>query len=164
MAIFANYDGIDGESNDAQHPSWVSVLSLDWGARQSGGVATGQGRRRGSAVVDDLVLVIAYEKAAPKLLERCLRGQVIRKLEIDLTATFGGARSTYLKYELENVIVSSYQVNASGDDGSGPPTVSISNGFEAIKVTYTEFDDDGSTAGNVETEYRVETGSSRTRR
>ncbi len=156
MAMYAKYDGVDGESKDANHDKWIDVLSLDWGAHRPGAGSTGQSRRRGAAVVEDLVIAIEYEKASPKLLEKCLRGEVLPKLEIELTATYGGARATYLKYELKNVLVSSYQINASGNDDDGPPTVVISNNFEEIKVTYTEYDDTGSNKGNVETEYKVE--------
>lgn len=155
MAIFAKYDGVDGESNDADHDKWIDVLSLHWGAHRPGGRATGQSRRRGGAVVEDMVIAIEYEKASPKILEKCLRGEVLPKLEIELTSTYGGARSTYLRYELKNVMVSSYQIDAAGDE-SVPPFVEIANSFEEIKVTYTEYDDDGTTKGNVETEHRVE--------
>lgn len=160
MAAFAKYDGVDGESRDAHHNNWIDVLSLDWGAYHPGSGSTGQSRRRASAVVEDLVLTIEYEKASPKLLEKCLKGGVVPKLEVELTATYGGARATYLRYELKNVMVTSYQINASGSDEAGPPTVVIGNNFEEIKVTYTEFDDEGSNRGNVETEYKVEKDSS----
>ena len=85
-------------------------------------------------------------------------GEVIPKLEIELTSTYGGARATYLKYELKNVMVTSFQTNASGNDEAGKPTVVIANNFEEIKVIYTEFDDTGAARGNVETEYEVERG------
>jgi type VI secretion system secreted protein Hcp len=156
MAVFAKYDGIDGESKDANHNKWIDVLSIDWGAHKKGGGATGQSRRRGGAVVDDMVLTIEYEKASPKLLEKCLIGGVIPRLEIELTATYGGARATYLKYELKNVMVTSYQINASAHDDAGPPVVVVSNNFEEVKVTYTEYDDTGLSKGNVETVYKVE--------
>ncbi len=156
MAAFAKYDGIDGESQDANHDKWIDVLSLDWGAHRPGGGSTGQSRRRGAAIVEDMVLTIDYEKASPKLLEKCLKGEVIPKLEIELTATYGGARATYLKYEMQNVMMTSYQINASGNDEAGPPTVVVGNNFEVIKVTYTEFDSAGSSQGNVETEHKVE--------
>ena len=55
-------------------------------------------------------------------------------------------------------MVTSCQVNASGNDEAGPPTVVVGNNFEEIKVTYTEFDDEGSSKGNVEFEYKVEKG------
>ncbi len=158
MAAFVKYDGIDGESKDENHDKWIDVLSIDWGVHKPGGGSTGATRRRGDAIVEDLTLTIEYEKASPKLLEKCVKGEVIPKLEIELTATYGGSRATYLKYELENVIISSYQMNASGNDEAGPPTVVINNNFKQIKVTYTEFDDEGSNKGNVETSFKIGKG------
>ena len=158
MAVFAKYDGVDGESKDENHDKWIDVLSIDWGAHKPGGGMTGQSRRRGAAVVEDVTMTVEYEKASPKLLEKCLKGEVIPKLEIEQTATYGGARATYLKYELKNVMVTAFQVNASGNDEAGPPTVVVGNNFEEITVTYTEFDATGSSKGKVETEYAVEKG------
>lgn len=158
MAVFAKYDGIDGEATDANHDRWIDVLSAEWGAHKPSGGATGQSRRRGAAIVEDFNLTIGYDKAAPKLQEKCLRGEIIPKLEIELTATYGGARATYLKYELKNVMITSYHVNASGNDEAGPPTVVVGNNFEEIKVRYTEYDDAGSSKGNVETTYKVGKG------
>ncbi|MFV9673696.1 MAG: type VI secretion system tube protein Hcp, partial [Acidimicrobiia bacterium] len=31
--IFAKYDGVDGESDDANHSKWIDVLSVEWGAQ-----------------------------------------------------------------------------------------------------------------------------------
>ena len=158
MAAFAKYDGIDGESKDENHDKWVDVVNIDWGIHKPGGGSTGQSRRRGAAVVEDLTLTMEYEKSSPKLQEKCLKGEVIPKLEIELTSTYGGSRATYLKVEMENVMITSYQTNASGNDEAGPPTVVVGNNFEKIKVTYTEYDDTGASAGNVETEFEVEKG------
>jgi type VI secretion system secreted protein Hcp len=158
MAVFAKYDGIDGECKDKDHDAWIDVLSVDWGAHKPGGGTTGQSRRRGGAIVEDVTLTIEYEKAAPKVQEKCLKGEVIPKVEIHQTSTYGGARAVYLTYELTNVMVTSYQVNASGNDEAGPPTVVLGNNFEKIKVTYTEFDQKGSSKGNVEYEFDVDKG------
>ncbi len=157
-AAFIKYDGIDGESTDSKHDKWIDVLSVDWGAYRSGGGATGETRSRGEAVVGDMTITMVFEKSSVKLLEKCLMGQVIPKLEIELTATYGGSRATYLKYELINVMITSFQFQASGNDDAGPPTVVIGNNFEEIKVTYTEFDDAGNSKGNVEVEYKIGEG------
>ena len=101
---FAKYDGVDGESQDANHDRWVDILAIDWGANKPGG-ATATTRRRGAAEVSDFVIVFDYERASVKVLEKLLKGEVVPKLEIELTANFGGARATYLKYELKNVQV-----------------------------------------------------------
>ena len=87
---FAKYDGIDGESTDVNHEKWIDLLSLEWGARKPKGKGGGRNRRRGAASVEDMVLALQYEKAAPKLLEACVKGKVIPKLEIEFTSTFGG--------------------------------------------------------------------------
>lgn len=158
MAAFAKYDGIDGEATDSNHDKWIDILSIDWGAHKPGGGATGQSRRRGAAVVEDVTLTLEYEKAAPKLQEKCLKGEVIPKLVLELTASYGGSRATYLNVELKNVMITSYQMNASGNDEAGPPTVVLGNNFEEIKTTYTEYDDTGSSKGNVETSFVVGAG------
>ena len=157
MAVFAKYDGVDGESKDSNHDKWIDVLSIDWGAHKPGGGASGQSRRRGAAIVEDITLTIEYEKATPKLQEKCLNGEIIPKLEIEQTSTYGGARATYLKVELEKVMITGFQTNATGNDDV-PPTVVFTNNFEKIKVTYTEYDDDGGSGGNVEYEFNVEKG------
>jgi type VI secretion system secreted protein Hcp len=157
MAVFAKYDGIDGESKDSNHDKWIDVLSIDWGSHKPGGGSTGQSRRRGGVVVEDMRLTMEYEKSTIKLLEKMNLGDVIPKLEIEQTANYGGSRATYLKYEFTNVQVTGLDVSAVGNDDS-PPTVSISNNFEEYKVTYTDYDDKGSKGGNAETTWKVEKG------
>jgi hypothetical protein len=95
------------------------------------------------------------EEVSP--LETADSGEVIPKLEIEQTANYGGSRATYLKYELTNVQVTAFDVNASGNDES-PPTVTIANNFEEYKVTYTEYDSEGNKGGNAETTWKVEKG------
>ncbi len=157
MAVFAKYDGVDGESADANHDKWIDVLSIDWGSHKPGGGATGQSRRRGGVIVEDLRLTMEYEKSTIKLLEKLNMGEVIPKLEIEQTANYGGSRATYLKYEMVNVQVTAFDVNASGNDES-PPTVTLANNFEEYKVTYTEYDSEGNKGGNAETTWKVEKG------
>ena len=154
--IFVKYDGVDGESQDAGHRDWIDGLAMEWGATRDVGGTIGQSRRRGAAVIDDVLLTFEYEKSTPKLAEKLLKGQLIPKLEIEFTATIGGVRQTYLKYELKNVALTSYDFSGYAD--GGPPTVVVGNSFEEIKVTYTEYDDNGAKKGNVEYSYVVEKG------
>lgn len=151
-AVFAKYDGIDGESKDTDHGQWIDVLSVDWGAHKKNAGETTS--KRGSAVlVQDMSMTVEYEKASPKLQEKCLNGEIIPKLEIEQTASYGGSRATYLKYELKNVIITSFQVNTQGFDETPPgtnppleglrPTMDLTLNFEDIEVTYFEYDDRG---------------------
>lgn len=58
-------------------------------------------------------------------LETADSGEVIPKLEIERTANYGGSRATYLKYELTNVQVTAFDVNASGNNGNSPGVADI---------------------------------------
>ncbi len=149
--IFARYEGIDGESNDANHNKWIDIIGVHWGISQETSLPTEMTRRRGTAAIEDLVLQFEYEKSAPKLEEKLLKGQVIPKLEIEFTAVYGGARATYLKYELTNVMLTSFSFTSYGN----VPVVEFANSFEEIKVTYTEYDETGSSQGNVEYEFKL---------
>ena len=156
MAYFAKYDGIDGESNDAGHNNWIEIQSIDWGAQKSISGVSGISRRRAAVDIEDLVITMAYEKASIKLQEKCLKGVVIPRLQIELTTMFE-TRETYLKYDLTNVMVTGFDFSGSIESG-GLPLLTVANNFEEVKVTYTEFDEAGNPMGNIEFEYKVEAG------
>ena len=151
---FAKYGGVVGESNDDTHYKWINILRYEWGVEKAN-ATVGNTRRRGGAIVDGLILEFEYEKAATKLLEKCLKGQVIPLLDFDLTTNVGeGSQVTYLRYEMKNVLCTMYEVGGWAD--GTPPTVVIANNFEEIKVIYTEYDDEGNKKGTVKTEWKVE--------
>ena len=149
---FAKYDGIDGESIDEDHAKWINILEYEWGVERA--EAPLESRRRGAAEIAPFVIAFDYEKAAPKLLEKCATGAVIPKLEVELATSFGETLPIYLRYEMKNVSCTAYQVGGVAD-GTRPGVV-IANNFEEIKVTYTEYDDFGSSQGSVETTIKVE--------
>ena len=157
MALFIKFDGVDGEANDKDHKQWTDVLSFSWGLHKAGAGATGQTRRRGVATVEDVVCTKEFDKSSPKLAEAVLSGKVFPKVEIHNTATYGESRATYLKYELKNVMVSSYQTAGAGG-GDAVPTDSFSLNFEEVKQTYVEYDAKGGKKGNVEMTWKVEEG------
>ena len=86
---------------------------------------------------------------SPKLMEAIVMGTVIPLVEIELTRNVGstGGRVTYYKYELTNVMITSYQTG--GADAGDRPIEDFSLNFEQIKVIYTEYTTDGQAAGKV---------------
>lgn len=150
-AAFVKFDGVDGESQDANHDKWSDVLSIAHGYS----VEDAKAKKTGGPVVQPMVLSKELDKAGIKIAEALLTEHVFETVEIELTATYGGARATYLKYTLYGVRVVSYQVNASGNDEAGPPNEQVHLVFSGIDVTYTEYDDTGSSQGNVEYSYDV---------
>ena len=151
--IAVKFDGVDGESKYSETDKWSDVLSYSWGAHKPGGGATGQSRRRGSAVVDDLVIVKEIDKSTAKIQEKLLMGEVIPLVEV---AEYQNGNQVW-KYELKNVQVSSFFITGSAD-APGADLEQITLNYEEIKWTYTEYDENGAKGGNVEFEWKVEEG------
>ena len=158
MPIYMKFDGIDGESLDKDHKNWSVAESMSQAIHKPGKGATGATRRRGDTVMEDIVISKQLDKSSPKLAEAVCNGKVFSKVEFDFTASYTDAgRVTYLKYELKNVMVSSYNLAGHGQSDA-VPTEQLSLNFEEIKVTYTENDAAGQKKGNVEYSWKVEEG------
>ena len=158
MAGYMKFDGIEGESVDKDHKAWINILSFSQGIHQPGGGATGTARRRGDVILDDISVAKLLDKSSPKIAEAVCLGRVFPKVEIELTASYTDAgRVTYYRYELKNVLVTSYSVSGAAQSEE-VPAEDFSLNFEEIKVTYTENDNKGKKKGNVEYGWKVEEG------
>ena len=159
-AGYIKFDGVDGESMAIGHEGWSDIMSFNQGIHQPGGSATGATRRRGSATFDDLVVVKELDKASPKLAESVATGRVYPLVVMEMTARTDAGERTYYKYELKNVLVTSYQIGSDNPDLL--PMESFSLNFEEIKVTYTGLEFGGGEKPDPGTEYswKVEEGKS----
>jgi type VI secretion system Hcp family effector len=159
LAGYVKFAGVDGEATETNHNKWSELLGFEQGYHQPvPGSTTGPVRRRGDVIVDDIRVEKELDKASPKIAEACLKGKVFPKVEIDLTNHYTDAGNVvYYRIELVNVVVTSYTI-WSEDVENEYPTETITLTFEEVKVTYTETDDDGSSKGNTEYEWKVDEG------
>lgn len=155
--LFMQVSGVDGESMDKDHKGWIDILSFSMGMTVPGGGATGPTRRRGDVVVEDIVVVKELDKSSPKLMDKCVKGEVIPLIDIHVSrANVDDSRTVYYKYELTNVVVTSfYEISGAGSDR---PEETVTLNFEEIKVTYTETDSMGKSKGNIEFNWKYEEG------
>ncbi len=143
--ITMRVDGVDGDSNLAEFDGWIDVLSAKWsGARE-------QDRRRGAIELADFKIAMKYEGASIKLTEASLQGRIYPLIEIEHSKVIDGKRVTYLRYELKNVLVASFDTSA-----AKRPRDKYSFNFEEITATYTEYDETGKKTGKSTYSWRVE--------
>jgi len=155
---YIKFDGVDGEAQDNTHKNWSDLLSFEQGQRSPDAGTTGESRRRGDVIMEDVVVVKELDKSSPKIAEAVNLGKIFPKVEIHVTATYGDAgRLTYYAYELTNVLVTSYNISGSGQ-AEDVPVENFSLNFEEIKVTYTEYASDGTKKGDVGYDWKVEEG------
>jgi type VI secretion system Hcp family effector len=101
---------------------------------------------------------IISDKATPKLLEAAVKGKVFKKIEIDGTTKRGDTDVVYLKVELENAQITSYQLGVL-DNNAATDDMSLSINFEKYKTSFRDADGRGDSK-NVTFEWKLEEGES----
>jgi type VI secretion system Hcp family effector len=174
-------EGIDGEAKDSDHLGW---MILDHFTFPTIKVEAGDSVRIGGGerTYEPIRIVKRIDKASPKLIDSCVKGQVISKLTVKYCKlTEDDALVTVMVYDFKNVVIRGYwTISGDADDrpteeidgdtatqyepffdvGKGwsqyRPIESLSISFEEVKVIYTELDIENKPKGNVETEFAVE--------
>lgn len=150
---FIKFDGIDGEATDTRHKNWSDLQSVSFGIKVE--ADTGAGGMTSRPVAGEVKCVKVLDKSSPLLMRRLVLGELIPALTIEFTRSTAAGNEPYLKYELKNVLISSYSVSPGGAGGDAVPTETLSLNYEEIKVTYTERDEAGQVRSTVEYTWNV---------
>ncbi|WP_434052110.1 MAG: type VI secretion system tube protein Hcp [Roseibium sp.] len=144
MAVdfFLKLEGIKGESQDKSHKDEIDVLSWSWGASQSATTHMGSGSGGGKAHFQDLTWTMYVDKATPPLLQHLTTGKHIPKGYLCCRKAAGDTQLEYLKIEMTDLIISSYQTGGAGSEDRLTATGSVN--FGEYKIIYTEQGKDGS--------------------
>jgi type VI secretion system secreted protein Hcp len=137
-AVFVKFDGLDGESQDADHKDWVDVLSWSWGLSKDS---------RGKVCVQDLSLVKYLDSSTPDLIQSMPADTTFRTADLEVWQGRERGRLV-LRMLLNGVSVSS--VSTGGSGGEDRLTENISLNFSELEGTYTVLRDDGSPGEELE--------------
>lgn len=143
LEAFLKLDGIDGESAKDGHQGEIDIMSFSWGTHHTSTAHTGTGHSSGRADFSDFSIMKVVDKSSPKLFLKSCDGKTIAKGKITFRKTAGDSKIDYLTYDLENVMVTSFQ--NSGNDGGGDQVAeSVSFAASKVVVTYLPQKADGS--------------------
>ena len=141
MPIYMKLGDIKGESQSEQFRDFFDIFSFSWGVSQTSSHGGGGGGGAGKVQMQDFHFFKPSGKASPKLMLHCCTGRHFPKATVFVTTQGSEREDVYQRYELENVMISSYQT--SGDGGSRP-TESLSLNFTKITFTQNSMQPDGS--------------------
>ncbi|MFI5042453.1 MAG: Hcp family type VI secretion system effector [Acidimicrobiales bacterium] len=150
---FLKIEGVDGESTDVNHKAEIEVESFSFGLSNTGsaiGSATGGGGA-GKASFQDFHFTARVSKASPQLFLACASGKHIG------TATFtarkaGGEQQPFMKIDLGNVLVSSFQEGGATDNF---PTDQCTLNFQKVIFSYSATQPDGALGQPLLTNWNV---------
>lgn len=152
---FLKIDGIPGESTDDKHKDWIEILSYNFGVSQAASAAAKSATAAAVAQRADFqdVSITKYvDKASPKLLMACAKGETIKEVLIECCRA-GGDKHVYMNFKLEKVIISSVQL---GGGGGGEATEAVTFNYGKITQEYTPVDRDGKPQGKVPFKWDLE--------
>ena len=120
---FLKIEGVNGESTADGHKKWIDILAVSELKKSR--------TRTGGDNYEPLRITKLVDRSSPILARYARSGVKIKSVLIDLPCPRGG--DNFLRYELKNIYISSYQ--SSGSAGSdGVPTDSFSLNFSKIEV------------------------------
>ena len=161
MPAFMKLGDIKGEATDTDHKDWILIESMSSPIfRSVPEGAKDQQRTKGETTLGDIVVVRQLDKSSTKLQEACANGTFFKEIEIHFCTTVKNKQEPYLKYKLQNVIVSSFSFhgNSSGDP---LPSEQITLGYTEVEWNYIVVDPaTGDKKGNVCTKYNPASGRS----
>ena len=117
---FLQIPDIPGESKDKDHTEWIEILSLNFGFQNPTTLGSlGSGAGAGKAVASELVVLKAFDKASPKLMQMLFTGDHKNGVKLNVRKASGDkASGDFLKLVLDTVFVTQIEESASagGDD------------------------------------------------
>ena len=135
-SIYLEIAGIEGEALDKGFEKTIPVSAFGWGIYNAATTSTNR-LTAGKAEFQDITFSKYFDSASPRLFARAAAGSIIPKAKLSVTKrTDVGNRVAYLVIEMENVLVSSLQLNDSVESGS--PNESGSLAFTKVTITHTD--------------------------
>jgi len=143
---FLQIEGITGESSDDAHADWIEFEKFHHEVMMPGGsdISGSGGLAGGKADVGDIKITKLYDKSTPAICEFSYSAKEVPTITIELCDAQAGTQFTYMKYTLENCIISGYTQIGDTKGDHNRPLEEISLRFARIKFEYTPRKDDGS--------------------
>src|ERR1700761_6652335 len=143
--MFLMLDGIKGESSDDKHKGEIDIEAISWGLAQSGSGNRGTGSGTGKVDVADITITKKLDKSSPTLQLACANGKHIAKGKITLRKA-GENPLDYLTFDLENLLISNYQISHA--NGGDTPAETFAINFSKVKSEYWTQSDKGAKGEN----------------
>jgi type VI secretion system secreted protein Hcp len=132
MAIYMKYnDGaIKGDVNAEGYADWIQLNSFQWGVGRGINSPAGSAADRESSApsVSEIVVTKLTDCSSTKLLGEAYHGEGV-KVEIDFVKTDKNQVETYMKYTLDDCLISGYSLSSGGDR----PSESLSINFTKVE-------------------------------
>lgn len=142
MAIYMKVPGVDGSCTASGYKNWIELNSLDFNVVREVSMRTGNMSNRAADLPQfgEIMVSKDTENATYGILNEAVLGKEGKNIEIAVVEP-GDTPTEYVKYVLNDCIVSSYSMSAvGGDAGTSKPVETAGISFSKIEVCFTTHD------------------------
>ena len=145
MSIYLKHEKIKGSSTNPDFKDALDVASVEWGVARyvSQKVGNTANREAGEASLSDVHIRRRVDGSSPALFEHAAKVKDAFKVELIFLAS---GKSTYLKIELQNAMISAYTFTG---HGNAEDEESISISFTKLEMKYTTMGSDNNPGTNI---------------
>jgi type VI secretion system secreted protein Hcp len=158
MAIYLQFEGIDGNVTATGHEKWIQLGSVNFGlGRRIAGTSPGKqsNREASTPAFGEVNVSKDVDECSPLLFSEACVGKA-KKVTIHFCETGASQLEPFLEYVLSDVLISSYSVR-SGTSGSHP-NETLSFNYNKIEVKYIPFKGTHDAGSPVPAGYDLSTG------
>ena len=135
-STFLKIDGIDGESTDKGHKDEISIDSFSVSAQGAQGIGSqSSGAGAGKVSIQSFSITKTLDKSSPLLFQAAATGRHFKDAVLSFARKAGGKEQTYLRFDFQNVLISSVQ---DGSSGGGQPTEQVTFAFQKVAEAFIE--------------------------
>lgn len=139
MAIYLNYDGIEGNVTAEGYEKNIKVSSAHFGVSRPITMEAGKmaNREVGKPNISEVTLGKEADNSVAALFKEAVSGSAGKKAILSFTRTGTEKVEEFMSYTLYDVLVSGYSISADGDE---EPLENITLSFSKCEILYKDHD------------------------
>jgi type VI secretion system secreted protein Hcp len=140
VPIYMKIEGINGEVTTKGFEKYIELQSAQLGHSRAVNTRESGGGTRGTPQMTEIVITKYNDGTSATLFRESLMGKG-KKVTIVFAATGVDKSTPYLTLELENTLISSYNMSGTGGDGHDKPIESLTLNFTKVTFKTTTLDE-----------------------
>jgi len=152
MGLYMNYPGLKGDATEQGFQNWITLQTVHFGTSRSVAASVGSTAGREASVpnISEITVTKQLDASSAGLFRASVTLSTGQSVQIAFTKT-GSNGEAYLKYQLDDVLITGYSISTAGDR----PVEQISISCAKFQMTVTTTDSANNPLAPMTTGYDV---------
>ena len=156
MAIYIDYEGIQGNVTAEGYQDHIKILSIHFGVGRGISMEPGNMSNREATrpTLSEITITKFADNSTTSLFKESVTGAQGKRVKLKFIQTGSDKVVEYMDYELQDCMVSGYSISS---DGESDPIQTITLSYSQLMVNYHDYDKKNSARSPQRVGYNLET-------